>query len=594
MRELEYPYKSEEIIKKKKAIRKELLDTKKDFINIKVAILTGATIDELKDILDLFLLNQGIKVEFYLSEYNKYYEDAVFENDKLKSFNPDIVYIFTSSRNVIHNFDLVTSVNAINSKLDEEYEKYLSIWKNIKEKYNAVIIQNNFEYPNYRLLGNKDISDAHGFSNFLLRLNDRFYEYAEKNSGFYICDLNYIAASFGLSKWHNEKLYALYKLPCDLFAFPDIAFNVSNIIKSLYGKNKKVLALDLDNTLWGGIISEDGIENVKVGPETAEGEIHLGFQKYIKKLKSLGVLLNVVSKNDEELAIDAIKKTDGVLKVDDFVSIKANWDLKSKNIIDISKELNIGEDAFAFVDDNPVERDIVGSHIDGIGIVNVSTPELYISDLDKSGFFEVTNVSEEDKDKTRQYKEKKEREDYKNLFSDYKEYLISLDMRAYIDAFESKYYERISQLSNKSNQFNLTTKRYTVSDIKRIAEDKNYITLYGKLIDKFGDNGIVSLLIGKIRGVELDLELFLMSCRVLKRDMEYMMMDSLVEECVKRGIDKINAKYLKTNKNMMVKDLLFDFGFTKLSEDANGNSDWEMKELQKYSKKCKTITTGLA
>ena len=590
MRELEYPYKSNELIAQKKRLKRAILENSEGLISIKIAILAGSTVNELKDLIELFLLNYGIKAEFYLSEYNKYYEEAVFENEKLRSFNPDIVYVFTSCRNIIHNFDLSTSALEINDKLEKECQKYLSIWQNIQTKYNAVVIQNNFEYPNYRLLGNKDISDVHGLSNFLSRLNDKFYRFTENNGSFYICDLNYIASNYGLSKWHNEKVYALYKLPCDFMAFPDIAFNVSNIIKSLYGKNKKAIVVDLDNTLWGGIVSEDGVENLKVGPETAEGEIFLNFQSYLKKLKSLGILLNVASKNDEEIAIEGIEKTDGVLKVDDFVTINANWEPKSDNIIKLSEKLSLGSDSFVFIDDNPMGRDIVRRNVKGIGVANVSLAEEYIKDIDSAGFFEVTNVTKEDEDKTKQYKEKIEREIFKTNFIDYAEYLKSLDMKAEVKTFEEKYYDRISQLSNKSNQFNLTTKRYTVEDIKKISEDKNYITLYGKLADKFGDNGIVSLAIGKIDGCEMNIELFLMSCRVLKRDMEFAMFDCLVDECKKKKISRINAEYIRTNKNDMVKNLLSEFGFKKIEEDEAGNSKWELSELSRYINKCGVIT----
>ena len=589
MRELEYPYKSEYIISKKKKIERELLSQNISFLNKKIAILAGSTVNELKDLINLFLLNNGIKAEFYLSEYNKYYEDAVFENKKLEEFKPDIVYIFTSFRNLIYDFDLTTDANIINEKLQNEYNKYLSIWENIDKKYHSIIIQNNFEYPNYRLLGNKDVVDIHGFSNFIFRLNNKFYEYANTNNNFYICDINYISSNYGLSKWHDEKMYSLYKLPCDLLAFTDIAYNVSNIIKSIYGKNKKALALDLDNTLWGGVVSEDGIENLKIGPETAEGEIFLSFQNYIKKIKSLGVLLNIVSKNDDDLAKEGLEKTDGILKQDDFVSIKANFEPKSDNIIKLSKELNIGADSFAFVDDNPVERDIVSKNIEGVGIANVDIPETYIDVLDKSGFFEVTNVTSEDLNKTKQYKENVEREQFRSNFVNYKDYLKSLEMKAEIATFEKKYFDRISQLSNKSNQFNLTTKRYTVSDIEKIAYDNNYITLYGKLIDKFGDNGIVSLFIGKIVGDELNIELFLMSCRVLKREMEYKMLDEIINICKSRKIKKIKGTYLKTAKNSMVKNLLSDFGFKKISEDENENAYFELSDIENYKNLCEVI-----
>ena len=589
MKELEHPYKSEYIISKKKQIKRLLLEEKNNFTNIKIAILAGSTINEIKDCLDLFLLNNGIKADFYMSEYNRFYEDAVFGNTKLEEFAPDIVYIFTSFRNISNDVDMLMNEEEINHRLILEYDKYKNIWQNISDKYKSIIIQNNLEYPNFRILGNKDISDSHGFSNYLMRLNEKFYEYARNNSNFYICDLNYIAANFGLNKWHSEKLYALYKIPCDVMAMPDIAFNVANIIKSIYGKNKKALALDLDNTLWGGVISEDGIDGIKIGPETAEGEIYLSFQKYLKKIKDLGIILNVVSKNDESVALNGIDNTDGVLKQDDFVSIKANWDTKADNINTLSKQLNLGADSFVFVDDNPMERDIVAKNVKGIGIIDESLPERYINAIDKSGYFEITNFVKEDLDKSKKYKENINREKEISKFVDYKDYLMSLDMKAIVKSFESKYYERISQLSNKSNQFNLTTKRYTIENIKSIAENDEYITLYGKLLDKFGDNGIVSLAIGKINDDELDLELFLMSCRVLKRDMEYLMLDEIVNACKKRNINRIVARYLKTEKNAMVKNLLSDFGFDKLNENENGDSEWKLKDLVNYKAKCKCI-----
>ena len=579
------------ILLNKKKIKEKLLKNNDNFLEKKVAILAGSTIDVLKDTLEIYLLYHGIKPSFYISEYNKYYEDAVFENEELDKFKPDIVYIFTSFRNLNIDIDINLSKEEIDSLLENEFNKYKNIWESIIIKYNPVIIQNNFEYPNYRLLGNNDIVNIHGLSNFINRLNNKFYEYAENNN-IHILDLNYIASDYGLSKWHNNKLYALYKIPCDIEALPKVAFNVSNIIKSIYGKNKKVLALDLDNTLWGNVVSEDGINGIEIGKETALGELYYDFQNYLKKLKSIGVLLTIISKNDEDVALDALEKSDGVLKKEDFVDIKANWKEKNENIKALSEELNLGIDSFVFIDDNPMERDIVKTTYDKVEVPDIKDVDRYIEAIDKSGFFENTVITKEDLEKTKNYQKNILINEYKSNFTNYDDYLDSLNMKATILPFKDKYFDRISQLSNKSNQFNLTTKRYSVEDIKNIACDKNYITLYGKLDDKFGENGIVSLIIGKIidtaNGKELNIDLLLMSCRVLKRDMEYAMMDELVKICISKNIDTINGFYYKTDKNNMVSDLYEKYGYDIIKSDDN-EKIYKLTNLKNYQNKNKHI-----
>ena len=585
MKQLEYPFDSAYIIRKKKQLKKELLNNDKKFIEKKIAIMCGSTSNELMDCLELFLLNNGIKPTFYISEYNKFYEDIVFENKNLEDFNPDIIYVYTSFRNIIEKLSLSDSENEITEKLNNEYDRYFSIWDTIKKKYKSVIIQNNFEYPNFRLLGNSDVSNIHGLSNFINKLNLKFYDYANVNDNFYICDINYISSDFGLSNWHNEKMYAFYKYMCDLNAIPYIAFNVSNIIKSIYGKNKKAFALDLDNTLWGGVISEDGIDGISVNRETPYGELYLAFQNYIKKHKELGIILNIVSKNDYDVAVDGIDNTDGVLKTSDFISIKANFNPKNENILDVAKELNFGADSFVFVDDNPVERALVEENISGIAVPNITFIEDYIKTIDRNNYFEMTNWTSEDMSKIKLYKENVERQNEEKKFTDYNSFLKSLSMEAEISEFSEKYFNRISQLTNKSNQFNLTTKRYNILDIKEIAINKNYITLYGKLVDKFGDNGIVSLVIGKIEECTLHIELFLMSCRVLKRNMEFAMMDTLVRKAKEMNVKKIIGYYYKTEKNSMVEDLFSEFGFKEVSKNENGDKVYYLDDLDLYDNK---------
>lgn len=577
MKELLYPFDPNYILENKRKIKKQLLEEGSNFIEKRIAILGGSTTAAIKQIMELFLLNNGIKCEFYESEYNKYYEDAVFDNEELKQFNPDIIYVCTTNRNITKYPELSYDSNSVNELLETEYKKYESIWKSLKDKYSCPIIQNNFEMPMYRLMGNKDASDIHGKVNFINRINDKFYEYAQNNDNFYICDINYISADYGLKEWSDPFYFHMYKYAMNVSAIPYLSFNVANIIKSIFGKNKKGFVLDLDNTLWGGVIGDDGQEGIKIGPEEPEGQFYSEFQRYLKEHKQLGVILNIDSKNEYENAISGLKHPDSELSEDDFVEIKANWDPKDKNFEEIASELNLLPESLVFVDDNPAERHIVTEQLKGVCAPELDMTQNYIQYIDRNGFFEVTTLSKDDLKRNEMYKENLERAKAQSSFSNYKDYLLSLDMKGVIKEFEPIYYERISQLSNKSNQYNLTTRRYTVSDIENMANDDGYITLYGKLIDRFGDNGLVSVAIGHINDDVCDIDLWIMSCRVLKRDLEYAMMDEFVRKCKEKGIKEIKGYYYPTAKNNMVKDFYSLQGFSKIDEDKDGNTIWSLK-----------------
>ena len=585
MRELEYPFDGEYILKKSKHIKKELLADESVRIKKKIAVLGGSTTHDIIKILELFLLNQGIECVFYESEYNMYWQDAMFSNEKLDAFMPDIIYIHTSNRNIIDYPALSDTKEAVDTKLTEAYEHFHAMWEQLKERFHCPIIQNNFEQPFFRLLGNRDALDFHGRIHFINALNEKFYKYSESQEDFYINDINYLSACYGLDNWSDPFFWHMYKYSLCLAAIPTLSFNLSNIIKALYGKNKKALVLDLDNTLWGGVVGDDGADNLELGQETSLGQVYLEFQEYIKLQKQLGILLNIDSKNDEKNAIDGLNHPDGILKPNDFILIKANWNPKSENIAEIAKELNIMQDSLVFVDDNPAEREIIRQQTNGTAAPEIGNPEQYIRVLDHSGFFEAIHLSQDDIKRNEMYKANIERSRQQNSFTDYHEYLLSLEMKAVILPFEALYLSRIAQLTNKSNQFNLTTRRYTQSEIEKIAANPEYITLYGKLEDKFGDNGVVTVLIGRQDKEILHMELWLMSCRVLKRDMEYAMLDELVKECKKRGIKEIYGYYYQTQKNGMVKDFYSLMGFEKQVEKENGDAIWSCDILEKYQNK---------
>ena len=584
IKQLEYPFDASYLLSHRRQIKKALLSGRSSFVEKNIAILGGSTMAGIVQMLELFLLNQGIKPFFYESGYNQYYEEAVFVNERLRQFNPDIIYIYTTNRNVTSYPTISDNRKMIDALLLAEIQKFETMWDNLAKEYQCPIIQNNFEMPLYRLMGNKDASDMHGAVNFLTRLNMKFYEYAQMHDTFFICDINYISADYGLRDWSDPFYWYMYKYALNMNAIPYLAFNVSNIIKSIFGKNKKGFVLDLDNTLWGGMIGEDGIENIKLGPEEPGGQVYSEFQRYLKYHKEMGIILNVDSKNEEEIALAGLMHPDSELKPEDFIEIRANWESKDRNFVQIAKKLGLLPESLVFIDDNPAERHIVTGQLSGVCAPDIGEAHQYIQNIDRNGFFEVTLTSEDDWKRHDMYKENAERSKQKEKFINYGDYLRSLEMKAVIRPFEPVYMSRIAQITNKSNQFNLTTRRYTQSELEVIAGDERYITLYGKLEDRFGDNGVVSVIIGKICGSTCHLELWLMSCRVLKRNLEYVMMDELVCQCQTRGITEIVGYYYPTAKNGMVKEFFGEMGFEMLSEE-DGGTIWSFQLTELYKKK---------
>lgn len=584
MKELEYPFDPSEIIQKRRSLRRTLLADGRPRIEKRIAVLGGSTTSDIVKTMELFLLDNGIAPVFYESEYAQYYQDAMFPGEELLSFRPDLVFFHTSNRNVTNWPEITDSAEVVEQKLNAEFDKFTAMWASVREKFHCPIIQNNFEPPFFRLLGNRDAYDCHGRTNFLNRLNLRFADYAASHESFFLNDLAYVAADYGLRAFSNPLFWNMYKYAMCFEAIPAFAFNTANIVKSIFGKNKKALALDLDNTLWGGVVGDDGVDGIEIGQETGVSQSYYEFQSYLKLLKAQGILLTVCSKNDHENAIAGLNHPEGALKPDDFVVIKANWENKDRNIVEIAAELNILPDAIVFADDNPAERAIVRAQVPGVTVPEMDGVENYIAAIDRGGYFEVTSFSDDDLKRNEMYKANAQRAAQMAAFGDYQEYLRSLEMTAVIDDFLPVYLARITQLSNKSNQFNLTTRRYTTAEMEQVFESDDHIRLYGKLIDRFGDNGVVSVVIGRVEGEALDIELWLMSCRVLKRDMELAMLDRLVERCRARGLTRIYGNYYPTAKNKMVKELFGSFGFEKISEDEAGNTRWVL-ELAGYEPK---------
>lgn len=597
-----YPIDSAMFLRKKKSLKRQLLSSitagTKSVLSKNIAILGGSSTQEVRDMLELFLLDCGIVPNFYESEYNRFYEDSVFENKALQDFKPDIIYIHTSFVNV--RFD------------ESEFTKLSAVWKNLSTTYQCAIIQNNFELPPYRIYGNLDCVLPNAKTHYIHNLNAKIHQKINETPNLYIHDICYLSATLGLDRWYDFSLYARTKYALSLECIPHLAWNLSHIIKAIFGISKKVLILDLDNTLWGGVIGDDGLSGIDIGTETPLAESYSFFQSYIKELKNRGIMLSVCSKNEQNNAKSGFNHPDSILQLQDFVSFQANWNLKSENIKLIAKELNIGLDALVFIDDNPSERALVALALPDVAIPE--SPHLrqsslqqnnsdslrsadalganvldFITHIDKNGYFESVSISLEDMERDRYYTQNKARNDALTTFANYDEFLQSLNMKARITPFAPIYMERIAQLTNKTNQFNLTTKRYTQATLENIAKDSSFITLQGHLEDIFGDNGLITLLIARVDGDIAHIDLWLMSCRVLKRTMEYAMLDSLVKQAKIRNIKTLVGYYYKSRKNIMVERFYGECGFA-LQEQNGEDSIWQL-DIEKY--KSKTFFIGV-
>ncbi len=566
----------DELLMKRRALRRRLA-AKDGLRPLRVAVLGGSTTNEVVDLLELLLLDEGFAPEFWQSEYGRFYVDAVHDTAALEAFGPELVYVHTSVGNVQGFAAMGATETEFEAAVANELRRFEEIWDSLERKLGCVVIQNNFEFPAVAILGNLDASLAGGHTRFVSELNREFGRAARQRAKLLVQDVCSLAARVGLEAWFDGERYYSYKLVTTPEGSYALARSLAAMVRGLYGKARKVLVLDLDNTVWGGVIGDDGVDRIQIGRETAIAEAYTAFQEYCLSLRNRGVLLAVCSKNDEAVAKSGFAHPDSVLKLEHISCFKANWEPKHENILAIARELNLGADSFVFADDNPAERAIVQAQVAGIAVPDIGKDVTgYVAAIEAGRYFEQTSFSREDTERAALYQENAARASFEQKFADYGEYLDSLEMVAEIDGFKPLYLDRITQLTNKTNQFNLTTRRYTLAEMEAVLRDKDAVGIYGRLTDRFGDNGLISIVLGRRTGELMEIELWLMSCRVLKRDMEQAMLDALVERARAMGVRELRGVYRPTKKNGMVKDHYAGLGFAKVREEADGGAVYSL------------------
>lgn len=531
----------------------------------------------------------GFNVEIFEGEYNQVERQILDPTSEFYEFNAKFNIIFQSSHKLLEKYNLMEV-----SQWDTLAEERISFIRTICENVPGKIIYYNYPEIDDMIFGSYANSVRSSFIYQLRKLNFELMNLSQEFPNLYICDIASIQNTLGRDKMFDSSVYVSTEMVLSLDALPYVASRTTDIIGSIEGKFKKCVILDLDNTLWGGIVGDDGWENLQLGHSLGIGKVFSEFQEWVKKLKTRGIIVCICSKNDETVAKEAFEKNpDMVLRLGDISVFIANWDNKADNIRSIQRILNIGFDSMVFIDDNPFERNIVRENIPEIHVPELpEDPGDYLEFLYKQNLFETASFSAADKDRTSQYQIEAKRVASAKKFTNEADYLKSLCMVSEVTGFTTFNTPRVAQLSQRSNQFNLRTVRYTEDEIKEIESDSKKKGFAFSLKDKFGDNGLIAVVIlSEIDTETLFIDTWFMSCRVLKRGMENFTLNIIVDWARKNGYSRIVGEYLPTQKNKMVENHYEQLGFLPL--ETASTSSWYLDIADYTYKECYILKENL-
>ncbi|MGH1402753.1 MAG: HAD-IIIC family phosphatase [Alphaproteobacteria bacterium] len=554
----------------------------------KLAILSTSTFDLISPALKATALRYNISLSLIETPFNQLIAETSDPQSKIYTTQPDAILF------AIDPYSIFDQPNAGVNLMVEETIGLLNLIKSNMQKNGAnttCVFQNIPHIPD-ALFGHSDYRMVGTFRNAINAINnflsDDFLDQED-----ILIDVAHIAETVGLNDWHDPAFWHMAKLPFSQNFVPLYADHVCRVIAALKGKSKKCLVLDLDNTLWGGVIGDDGLENIRIGQGDTIGEAYTAIQKMAKSLRDRGIILAVCSKNEDSIARNVFQKhPEMVLKEKDISVFQANWNDKASNITAIAKTLNIGTDSLVFMDDNPAEREIIRQNLPEVCVPELpEDPSYYPRYIYAAGYFESLSFSEEDKKRADLYAQNTQRIELKNSIPDYDTYLQSLSMEAKIEPFDSVNMSRISQLINKTNQFNLTTRRYTEKEVIKLTNNPDTYTLQARLIDRFGDNGIVSAIICRIegKGKIWNIDTWLMSCRVLKRRLEEAVLQRIIQDAQNSGAETLIGTYIPTDRNALVQNHYKDLGFKKGEEGEHVKWTLNLEAYQPANLPIKTL-----
>ena len=532
---------------------------------------------------------RGYQIDLFEAEYNQVERQFLDPSSELYQTDADFIVLFQSTHKLGEKHSLL-SPSQQESLAEERLAFVASVCENPMLASKKIICLN---YPEIEdtVFGSYATKVTSSFTYQVRKLNMGLMDLSQRYANLFICDIAGLQNKLGRDMMFAPNVYVSTEMVLSIDALPYVASRVMDIICAIKGQFKKCLILDLDNTVWGGVIGDDGLEGIQLGHGLGIGKAFTEFQMWVKKLKQRGVIICVASKNNEETAKEPFEKhPDMVLKLEDIAVFQANWEKKVDNIRTIQRILNIGFDSMVFLDDNPFERNIVRENIPGITVPELpQDPGEYLEYLYSLNLFETASYSQADKDRTKQYQVEAQRVSLQKTFSNEADFLKSLDMTSVVSGFNKFNTPRVAQLSQRSNQFNLRTVRYTEADIEALGQNPDVIDLSFTLEDKFGDNGLIAVIIMKKQDEEtLFIDTWFMSCRVLKRGMEDFTLNTMVEAAREKGYKRIVGEYLPTPKNKMVENHYPSLGFQKLEGTPTAQYVLDVEQYQPRENYIKT------
>jgi FkbH-like protein len=544
---------------------------------LRLALLSDAATQLLVPVLRELFRRAGFAVDIYEAPFAAIELEVFNPSSNFYSFQPDIVVLLNSTQALREAFFRSGAGSDFVNEIDA---RMVGIWNAIRGHTAALVIQSNYVMPYERLYGNYDLKCAGSWYDVVGEINRGIVLGARERNNVLVNDINALASWFGTRTWFDERFWDLAKSFCATEHLPTVAKTIIDISIAARGRSVKCIVLDLDNTLWGGVIGDDGVDGIQLSTH-GDGQAFHRFQSFLLALKRRAILLCVCSKNEHSAAIKPFEEhPEMVLRKEDITIFVANWDNKAENIKRIRDSLEIGYDSMVFLDDSPFERNSVRSILPEVIVPELpEDPADYLKVLSESNLFETTNVSMEDSARADLYRAEFERRSTADTFSNFEEYLASLNMTIDVGRFEPSRLSRIAQLLQRSNQFNLTTHRYNQRQCEAMMQDASCIPLYGCLCDSFGDQGLISVIVARPDPAKNVLEItdWLMSCRVLARGVEEHLMNYLVAEAARLDLELITGTYIPTAKNAMVREFFPRFGFERVEEAPDGSTCWRLR-----------------